>query len=70
MKHKLPESIKIELIDNKITNTDSILYNLMSINDYDMLKEYYEFLINNIDINIYENLNVIVSAIKSRLNVL
>ncbi len=70
MKHKLPESIKIELIDNKITNTDSILYNLMSINDYDMLKEYYEFLINNIDINIYENLNIIVSAIKSRLNVL
>ncbi len=70
MKHKLPESLKIGLLDNQITNTDAILKALMYTNDYDMLEEYYNFLSKNIDIKIYKDLDIIIAAIKSRLNTL
>lgn len=70
MIHKLPDELKLELINDKITNVENIITFLKSVTNYDMLEEYYNFLTSNLDFKHYENINIIISAIKSHLNTL
>ena len=58
----------LELNNNEITNIDNILTAIEEENNYEFLNNYYNFLTTRIDPELYLNLNIILDAIKNKLN--
>ena len=70
MNFKVPENLKLEIIDNQVTNTEQILRELMKVDNTDFLKKYHEILEKNPSLMHYEDTAVIAAAAKSRLNII
>lgn len=60
----------LDISNYKITNQDTIVEAINNEMDYEKLKNYYNQLISNKEYENYENIKIIIFALKSRLNVL
>lgn len=69
MKSELDNRLTLKIVDYKIVNTNEILNNISEINNYDMLKEYYDFYKSGNPITSqYEGLDTILNALNKKIN--
>jgi len=67
MKNKLPESYTLEIVNNRIVNIDTVIATINNEENYEMLKEYQNFIITNTIPAKREELSELKNALSERL---
>lgn len=67
MKNKLPESYTLEIVNNRIVNIDTVIATINNEENYEMLKEYQNFIITNTIPAKREELSELKNALSERV---